>query len=82
MKIKQVGFCKTKFRAAIDDREECLIPPLSLSKRITISFYSDRNLNEKMIFKILKLRNIIQIWIFRVLKKIWEISKMIVIPLK
>ena len=40
-----------RFRVAIDDREEGLIPPLSLSNKVIISFYSDRNLNEKMIFK-------------------------------
>ncbi len=40
-----------RFRVAIDDREEGLIPPLSLSNKVIISFYSDRNFNEKMIFK-------------------------------
>lgn len=40
-----------RFRVTIDDREEGLIPPLSLSNKVIISFYSDRNLNEKMIFK-------------------------------
>ena len=40
-----------RFRVAIDDREEGLIPPLSLSNKVIITFYSDRNLNEKMIFK-------------------------------
>lgn len=32
-----------RFRVAIDDREEGLIPPLSLSNKIIISFYYDRN---------------------------------------
>ena len=40
-----------RFRVAIDDREEGLIPPLSLSNKVIITFYSDRNFNEKMIFK-------------------------------
>ncbi len=41
-----------RFRVATDiNREEGLIPPLSPSDEIIISFYSDRNLNQKMQFK-------------------------------
>ena len=41
-----------RFRVATDiNREEVLIPPLSPSDEIIISFYSDRNLNQKMQFK-------------------------------
>lgn len=45
----------TRFRVTIDSKREAkgegLIPPLSPSSEVIITFYSDRNLSQKMIFK-------------------------------
>lgn len=44
-----------RFRVTMDSKrqagEEGLITPLSLPNDVIITFYSDRNLNEKMVFK-------------------------------